>query len=360
MGAILLTERAAFRGTVAARAASPWGLIATTVVWQIGAHVDAWYHAHWGFRVESFVTWPHALLYGGWLAVAAAALWAAQPGTGAAPAPGARLALAGTALFGFGGVADYAWHTAFGFEASLSTLFSPSHVWLITSAVLASAGVLQAAAAHRARGGAGRSAWWAGIAVALAVGMLFRLGRYMLFYVEPLAADYPAGGVAVRSLPSAAEIQWDGVTAQAAGTSGIILYSVLLALVLVLALRRLRLPTGGLAVVLLWDGVLTASVDGLWSYLPAVVGAALVGELLWRAVRRGALGGTRGRAGYWAIAAAVPTTEFALYVGLMAAGPGMVWPIHLWAGAPIVAGLYAAGAAMLALPPRGLPWGRGS
>ncbi len=38
------------------------------VLWQIGGHVDAWYHLHRSFAIESFFTWPHALLYGGWAA----------------------------------------------------------------------------------------------------------------------------------------------------------------------------------------------------------------------------------------------------------------------------------------------------
>ena len=47
--------------------------IAGFVIWDFGGHIDVWYHQHYGFAIESFVTWPQALLYVGWIASAAAA-----------------------------------------------------------------------------------------------------------------------------------------------------------------------------------------------------------------------------------------------------------------------------------------------
>ena len=46
----------------------------------VGLNVDAWYHLHFGFEIETFFTWPHALIYGGWLALGmvkrAPSMWA--------------------------------------------------------------------------------------------------------------------------------------------------------------------------------------------------------------------------------------------------------------------------------------------
>ncbi|HJY33423.1 MAG TPA: hypothetical protein VJ260_01155, partial [Vicinamibacterales bacterium] len=42
--------------------------VAAYAVWQLGGQIDTWYHGHYGFEIESFVTWPHALLYAGWVA----------------------------------------------------------------------------------------------------------------------------------------------------------------------------------------------------------------------------------------------------------------------------------------------------
>ena len=48
-----------------------WLTVGLATLWEIGGHIDAWYHTHYGFEVESFFTLPHALLYGSWLATGA-------------------------------------------------------------------------------------------------------------------------------------------------------------------------------------------------------------------------------------------------------------------------------------------------
>src|SRR6266542_6622059 len=78
-------------------------LVAAVALWQVGTHVDAWYHFHRGFEIESFVTWPHAMLYAGWfasLALAAGRVFAYMGGRNQRHAwpPGGRLMLLGTAL----------------------------------------------------------------------------------------------------------------------------------------------------------------------------------------------------------------------------------------------------------------------
>ncbi len=49
-------------------------LIVLSLVWQVGAHGDAWYHAHYGTTIDSFFTWTHAVLYAGWAGTAVLAL----------------------------------------------------------------------------------------------------------------------------------------------------------------------------------------------------------------------------------------------------------------------------------------------
>jgi hypothetical protein len=110
-----------------------------------------------------------------------------------------------------------------------------------------------------------------------------------------------------------------------------------------------------LAAVLLWNGVLTAGATGMWRYLPAVALAALAAEAAWLAVRRGAFGGPEAAAGYRLIAVVVPTVELAAYLALAAlVGGGIAWPVHVAAGAPLLAGLYGLVASLLVVPPRGL------
>ncbi len=92
--------------------------------------------------------------------------------------------------------------------------------------------------------------------------------------------------------------------------TGVLIHAVLLALFLVVPLRRLRLPCGAIGAIMLWDGFLTVAVTDLWLYLPAVAAAALVGEGLWAWIWRGGLGGADDEPGYWLIASSsLPCTS---------------------------------------------------
>ena len=33
-----------------------WLTLACVVLWQVGAHIDVWYHLHFGFAIETFFT----------------------------------------------------------------------------------------------------------------------------------------------------------------------------------------------------------------------------------------------------------------------------------------------------------------
>src|SRR6266540_2455010 len=129
-----------------------WLSCGLIVLWQVGGHVDAWYHTHYGFQIESFLTWPHALLYGSWAATLAlvglSILNRARRPEPAATPHGFRLIFLGVVLFGLGGAFDSMWHALFGFEVRLETLLSPAHLWLVASHGLAVFGVLIAAADH--------------------------------------------------------------------------------------------------------------------------------------------------------------------------------------------------------------------
>ncbi|HET8569681.1 MAG TPA: hypothetical protein VFM93_11940, partial [Candidatus Limnocylindria bacterium] len=107
------------------------------------------------------------------------------------------------------------------------------------------------------------------------------------------------------------------------------------------------------ATILVWSGAMAfVTMPELAIYAPAVLLSAAVGEAIWAAMGRGALGGRDGRHGYWILGAAVPGTQLAAYLGLMATvGGGVAWPITLSAGAPVFAAVYALAATVFAIPP---------
>ena len=329
------------------------------VIWDLGGHIDVWYHQHFGFMIESFLTLPHALLYVGWIASAApAAAYLFESRASGLPRsawlpPGYALVVAGAAAFGVGGGFDLWWHSTFGFEVNQEALISPSHLALICSAGLGYFGLVWVAIDRRRRE---RSRGFAtDLAVAVSLGMLFRHSLYALFYSQPFATDYASGGSVGGSLFGFAGITaWHSMAADVAGSTGIVLYAILLSLFVVVPLRRLRLATGAVTVIVLWNEAFNLiGIPEMWLYLPAVIVSAIVAEGVWSAMGRGALGGRDARAGYWAIGAALPATLFIGYFALMwTIGGGITWTTPMWAGAPLWAGIYGLLASVFAIPPR--------
>lgn len=328
--------------------------------WQAGVYVDVWYHTHRGFEIESFFTWAHALLYGGW--VLAGLVVATYPTWGAGRLPrGYRTFGLGVALFGLGGLIDLLWHTAFGFEVGQEAVLSPAHLWLAVSFTVAALGLYEAAARWRTRLGpliqhqeeAG-GAWlsWRDLPLVLGLGMLLRVTGWYGIYANPLTVDFAAGGTTAGTLYAFAGLAWTNGVAEIAGTAGIFLHSVVLALFVVMPLRHLRLPSGSIATIMLYDALLIVPATDQWLALPAVAGAALTGEAVWVWVRRGGLGGPDGEIGYWVLGGLVPLVQVSLSFALLGLfGGGLAWSIHLWSGVPVAAGILGLSVAVLTVPP---------
>jgi hypothetical protein len=356
----LVTDAIRVRERVLTERMLLWLTLGFFITSNVGAHVDAWYHVHYGFAIESFFTWPHALFYAGrtgmTILLAIYLLESAalrKPRRSWLPA-GFPLILFSTVVFVAGGAFDLGWHTLFGFEADLATLLSPAHLWLNVAAILAALGLIQAGlASRRLHGRLAYQPRIADVPVVIGTGILFRVTLWTLFYSDPLAVDYASAGPLARRLSAYADIPWNTMATQVAGTTGIVAHALLLALFLLLVSRWLRLPGGAVAVVMLWDGVLTAMVTDSWLYLPAVVGGAAAGEATWAGLWRGRLGGLDGERGYWLLAGVVPVVQFFGYFAIMHAfGGGISWMTHLWVGAPLLAGFFAVIASLLVVPPR--------
>ena len=370
----MIASTAAAPTRFAGRARSPEAVLlalATVgmIAWQAGVYVDVWYHIHRGFEIETFFTWAHALLYGGW--ALAGLVVASYPAWGAGRLPrGYRTFALGVALFGLGGLFDLLWHTAFGFEVGQEAVLSPAHLWLAVSFTLAALGLSEAAVHWRATMGRPTKTsaaaptvseatpklallTWADLPLVLSLGMLLRVMGWYGIYANPLTVDFASGGSTARTVYAFAGLAWDNGAAEIAGTAGIFLHSALLALFVVVPLRHLRLPGGSIAAIMLYDALLLVPATDQWLALPAVAGAALAGEIAWAWVRSGGLGGPDRESGYWLLGGLVPLVQAALMFAMLGRfGGGLAWSVHLWSGVPVAAGILGLGVAVLAVPPR--------
>jgi len=106
-----------------------------------GLFLDGWAHNNLP-SLETFFTPWHALFYSGFAACAAWILYVAlrdrAPGRSwrETVPPGYGLSLVGIIVFAVSGAGDLTWHTIFGIERGIAALLSPTHLGLITGALL--------------------------------------------------------------------------------------------------------------------------------------------------------------------------------------------------------------------------------
>jgi hypothetical protein len=311
-----------------------WATVALSTAVVAGAHVDSWAHGHVASTLETFFTPWHALLYAS-LAATTAFLVVCAAWTGARPWNWARalpdgygLSLLGCVLFGIGGVLDLAWHLTFGIERGFQALISPTHLILILSAGLIVSGPLRAA-----WGRPGRAIGWPAIASAtLTLTVLTFFGQFD----HPFTSQWSALPQPIVPPEPAEEL----------GVLGIVFQTALLMSVVLLLVRRFSLPPGALTFVMGVNAVFVTLISGADPIIVIGVAGGVVADVAYALLRPSAARLTAVRV----FAFVVPTVLYALYFWGLIRADGVWWPVHLWAGAPVVAGLTGWLVSLVAVP----------
>ena len=148
------------------------------------------------FAEEGFLTAEHVFFYAAFLCIAGLLFWgtyarrrAGRDWLRAVP-PGYGVAVVGVLVFGLGGVGDFVWHSAFGFEESFEAVVSPSHLTLAVGAVLFLSAPMRAAATRDRAVDAGASVL---STVPLVVSLTLVLAIVGMFggFANPLVRPYP-------------------------------------------------------------------------------------------------------------------------------------------------------------------------
>ena len=301
-----------------------------------GAYVDAWAHNHVGSTLETFFTPWHALLYSS-MALNTAFLVLCAAWTGARPwewgkalPDGYALSLAGCLAFGVGGVLDLAWHLTFGIERSFQALISPTHLILMGSGALIVSGPLRAAWRRPEL----RAGWPAVISATLLLAMFTFFGQFdHPFTSQWAAAPQPA-------VPTA--------PAEELGVLGVIFHTALSMTVALLLIRRFKLPVGSLTFLFGVTAILVTFIHAFDPiFLMGVIGGA-VGDALLLTLHPS--GRRPLQAGV--LAAVVPVVIYALYFRALFVFDGVWWPIHLWTGTIVLAGVTGWLVSLVVLPAR--------
>lgn len=299
-------------------------------LWMVGGvHLDAW--AHHQFEVETFFTPWHGVLYSGFLALAAVLMgtyinnlrrgynWRhAMP-------DGYGLSLAGAGVFMVGGFADMLWHTLFGIEVDIEALLSPTHLLLAYGSALIVTGPLRAAW----RRPVDVSRRWIGFTpTILSLALLLAELSFFTAYAHPLSDTI----VAMGHRPPG-DVQ--GINFQGLGISAILLQSAIMMGVILLAVRRWRLPIGGLTLIITVAYGLTVSIHEDFFLIPFEILAGLAAETLYWWLKPSL---ERPASFRW-FAFGAPVIFYALYFLTLALTGGVWWTVHLWAGAILLSGV---------------------
>lgn len=322
--------------------------IITILAWWIvaGLFTDGWAHNSLGDSLETFFTPWHGLLYSGLgatgLALVASAVRNVARGYGwtrSLPA-GYMLSLIGFGLFAGGGVLDFIWHAAAGFEASVEALLSPPHLLLASGGVLIVGGPLRSAWLRPSN----RDQSWASLLPAL-LSLLAVLSIFTFF--AQFSNGFQHANVFTGPRPTEPSYYHDTT-----GVSYVLIPTALVMGFSLLALQRWSLPPGSLTLLIAGNAGLMFGMGVRYnSQNVPVLLAALAGGVI-ADVLYGILKPSAERvAALRVFAFAAPFGLFLLYFGTLILTAGIWWRIHMWLGAPFLAGVVGLGLSFLVRPP---------
>ncbi|HVH65470.1 MAG TPA: hypothetical protein VM674_05490 [Candidatus Acidoferrum sp.] len=317
---------------IAGSAGFNWAFI-VLATWPVsGAYLDSWAHRHVP-SLETFFTPWHAVLYSGVAAcllfLGTVLLWNQAHGASwqrALPA-GYGLSLIGLVLFGIGGVLDLGWHTLFGIERNVSALLSPTHLVLMASMALIVTGPLRAVGLTSAV----RATWPAVVSATL----LLSGFTFFTQFNNPLINQWATN-------PRAFSEQ--------EGVAGVIIYAGLMSAVVLLLVHRFLLPLGAITLMFTLNALFVTGLVGFDRIIVLCALNGLVADLA-LVLLRTALPPARA---FRIFAAFVPGFFFLTYFLALNLVDVVWWPIHVWTGCIVIAGIVGWLLSLAMVPPASL------
>ncbi len=325
-------------------------LLALASLWIFaGTFLDGWYHNTFQNSIETFFTPWHGILYSGLMAAGAVLVpsYIRNVNRGydwrQALPTGYMLSLLGFIIFALGGGVDFTWHSPFGFEADEEALLSPAHLLLATGAVLLTSGPLRAA---WRRTGADDRRNWAGLLPALL--SLLTVLSFFTFFTQ-YANAFTHANIIGGSGPVGETYFWN-----VAGITSVLLPTAITMGFILLAIRRWQLPIGSMTLLLGANATLmfTLGISYAGQHWPVVL-AALAGGVLADALLALLKPSVDRMRALRVFSFATPFSFFLLYFAALILSSGVWWRIHMWLGAPFLAGVVGLALSYLIAPPHG-------
>ncbi len=339
--------RRAIAGAPADSIGLDWAIAIFTCINVFGLFIDGWAHNH-GKVDDTFFTPWHAVLYGAILAAGMLLIvthfrnvrlgyrW-----TQALPR-GYGLSLAGFFIFAMGGVGDLVWHEVFGFETGLEALLSPSHLLLALAGLMIMTGPIRAMWRRETT-----EQSWRGLLPAI---LSFLCITSVFTFFTTFAA------VTSEFIALTGERPESHSLTDIYGIVSLVVHANILLAVILFMARRWRLPFGTVTLLFVVNMLLMTWMHiGETAEFIFAIGAGAAGLLGDWLLRRNALDET-GSLRLFAFALPFVFSLGALLMtnilGTSVWGRGgLWWEIHMWLGAPVLAGAFGYGLSLLMRPP---------
>ena len=307
-----------------------------------GLLLDGWAHNHLDLSNEGFFTPYHAVFYSGFLVlvgslgIGAWRLHVPETPWYAGLPEGMRFMGLGIGIFAVGGFLDALWHIVFGIEQDIQALYSPTHLLLAVGGATMMSGPIRASLARPED-----RTWPARFPELLALAFFGTLVTFFLMWAFTTGAAigddphhvYPALGG--KTLDDMRDLRVEN------GVTAVILRSLVMAGIAGWAARRLALPFGAIAFLVVVPNTLIAFMldpallPVLISFASALI-AGLAGDVALRRWGRFDTPSWRSRA----FGFGLPFLFWAVYFSIAyAASGGLWWSPHVAYGAPVIGGL---------------------
>ena len=311
-----------------------------------GLFIDGYAHNH-GMVDDTFFTPWHALLYGAY-GVAALSLaiqqlrhvsqgfhWRRALPSGYMPA------LFGAGIFAVAGFGDMLWHESFGIETGLEPLLSPTHLLLATAGMLIITGPIRAFWRRETD-----HDWHSLLPLILAFATVAAVFTFFTVFA----------GVSSRMAPLTGPRPADTEILDPAGVQAFLMHSNILLGVILFMTRRWRLPFGAITLIFVINamGMTWINVRDNAEFI-FVVNAAIVGLFGDWLLSRTVYASKNGLRLFCFLLPLAFSAGAMLCVHLLGASvwgdSGLWWEIHMWLGAPVLAGIFGYGLSLLLHPP---------
>ena len=335
----------------------------------LGAHLDQWSHVNQPESLETFFTWWHLVLYTGFMAAFITLLaWIfcrRKRGLSwkKAVPPGFMVAVIGGTMFFFAGFGDMTWHLVFGIESDIEALLSPTHLMLAFGAGMLSCGSIcyywktTSPTTMPTLTGAMPLI----LPLTYATLMLFYMTSYGVFtrpvttivaVMQNLSGQLTAHtGLKPAAIEPEAFVrpyEEPGFYEDGLGILGVIFFSIVVVAALSIAIKHSKLPFGTVTVFL---GTIVTTISLTMQLGQVMIPSAFLAGVLCDIILQRAQEHPSLRT-YRCFCFLLPAIYYTFVFVSLKYLELMPWSVHMWTGAPVVAGIagYLAGIAIWQSP----------